>query len=236
MGISWSLDMAMTPLFEFDRCDTYMYFASNMLPDNPVIVEVGSIRGAHGVKLCEKFKVDGEYKLTMIAYEAGKENYATLCDGISHVFPGSGGVFNRPIIPHRAAVTGTDGEVEFFEFEEISSNSIYPRHEGEGRRLRRTSRVKSVGLDTIMRDNDCSRIDLLFLNCEGAELGVLEEVLASPTLMSRLGQLCVSFHGGRVYPQGKTTDIVQRMSDFFWVVEEQNDWPCHLFVNKELEL
>jgi len=43
--------MVEAPPFKFDRCDTYMYFASNMLPNDPVIVEVGSIHGVHGIKL-----------------------------------------------------------------------------------------------------------------------------------------------------------------------------------------
>lgn len=223
--------MIEAPCFEFDRCDAYMYFASNMLPESPTIVEVGSIHGAHGIKLCDKFCND----LLMIAYEAGKENYETLCNGISNVsIVGSGDTHCRPIEPNHAAVTGTDGEVEFFEFEEISSNSIYPRHTGEGRNLRRTSKIRSVSLDTIMLDNLCDRIDLLFLNCEGAELGVLEEVLNDASIRDRVGQLCVSFHGGRIYPQKSTLRMVERMSEFFWVVEEVNDWPCHLFVNKSL--
>jgi FkbM family methyltransferase len=206
---------------EFDRCDKYMYFASNILPVNPTIVEVGSIHGAHGVKLCKKFN----NKLTMIAYEAGTKNYNTLINAVSNVFP---------IILRHAAVTGSDGEVEFFEFEEISSNSIFPRHIGEGRNLRCISRIRSVSLNTIIQENSCDRIDLLFLNCEGAELGILKEVLEKPELRDRLGQLCVSFHGGRIYPQSETINMVQKMSDFFWVTEEQNDWPCHLFVNKNL--
>jgi len=214
--------MIEAPILNFDRCDTYMYFASNMLPANPVIVEVGSIHGAHGIKLCKKF----DNKLTMIAYEAGRENNASLVAGIS----------GTPIIAHRAAVTGSDGTVDFYEFVEESSNSVYPRHEGEGRRLRRTSKVRSVGLETIMAENDCSRIDLLFLNCEGAELGILEEVLRNQSLRDRLGQLCVSFHGGRIYPQTDTIEKVRQMSEFFWVVEEQNDWPCHLFVNKGIDI
>lgn len=223
--------------FEFDRCDTYMYFASNMLPENPVIVEVGSIHGAHSLKLEQKFYGD----LTMIAYEAGQENYESLCkginDGLIHCQPGtSGGLWRPGTVSHRAAVTGTDGEVEFFEFEEVSSNSIYPRHTGEGRHLRRTSKVRSVSINTIMQENNCPRIDLLFLNCEGAELGVLEEVLSDVAVRDRIGQLCVSFHGGRIYSQDTTVDMVKRMSEFFWVTEEQNDWPCHLFVNKGLKL
>lgn len=215
--------MVESPSFAFDRCDMYMYFASNMLPYNPVIVEVGSIHGAHGIKLCKKL----DNVLTMIVYEAGKENYASLASGVA--------VANTPIITHRAVVAGSDGISEFYEFVEESSNSIYPRHQGEGRRLRRVSAVRSVSLDTILNDNDCSRIDLLFLNCEGAELSVLKDVVSKSTLRDRLGQLCVSFHGGRIYPQTETVDMVRRMSEFFWVVKERNDWPCHLFVNKCLE-
>ena len=220
--------MVEAPYFEFDRCDTYMYFASNMLPESPTIVEVGSIHGAHGIKLCDKFCND----LIVIAYEAGKENFSTLLDGILQEYKTA--VSGIPIITRNAAVTGTDGEVEFFEFKEISSNSIYPRHTGEGRNLRRTSKVRSVSIDTIMQENLCDRIDLLFLNCEGAELGVLEEVLTNASVRDRIGQLCVSFHGGRIYPQKSTLKMVERMSEFFWVVEEVNDWPCHLFVNKSL--
>jgi len=209
---------------QFDRCDTYMYFAENALPQSPVIVEVGSIHGAHGIKLCNRFSGD----LTMIAYEAGQENHETLVAGVA--------ASTADIATHRAAVTGQDGEVEFFEFAEISSNSTYPRHEGEGRTLRRTSMVRCVSLETIMADNNLNHIDLLFLNCEGAELGILEEVLAKPHLRDKMGQLCVSFHGGRIYPQADTLRMVERMSEFFVVVEEQNDWPCHLFVNKGLEV
>lgn len=198
-----------TPYFEFDRCDTYMYFALNMLPNNPVIVEVGSIHGAHGIKLCKKF----DNKLTMIAYEAGKENYVSLVHGVA--------LASAPIITRLAAVTGFDGITEFFEFTEKSSNSIYPRHIGEGRHLRRTSNIKAISLETIVQENDCPRIDLLFLNCEGAELGILEEILAKPVLRDRLGQLCISFHGGRVYPQEETICMVEKISEFFWVVEEK---------------
>jgi FkbM family methyltransferase len=212
------------PHFDFDRCDTYMYFASNILPDNPVIIEVGSIHGAHGIKLCKKFN----NKLTMIAYEAGAENYVSLVRGVDSS--------SAPIFACRAAVTGHDGMVDFFEFTEESSNSIYPRHEKEGRHLRRTSNIRAISLETAINENCCPCIDLLFLNCEGAELGILEEVLNKSTLRKKIGQLCVSFHGGRIYSQEETTRMIQRMSEFFWMVEEKNDWPCHLFVNKGLGL
>jgi len=59
-------------------------------------------------------------------------------------------------------------------------------------------------------------------------------VLSKPDLRDRLGQLCISFHGGRIYPQARTLDAIEKMSEFFVVTTEENAWPCHLFVNKDL--
>jgi FkbM family methyltransferase len=218
--------MSDKPHFEFDREDKYMYFASNILPDDPIIVEVGSINGAHGIKLCKKF----DNRLTMIECEAGRRNYETLKAQVSLA-----GESRERISVVNSAITGLDGSTDFFEFEEISSNSTYPRHETEGRHLRERRKVETLSLTTLMQRNNCDRIDLLFLNCEGSELGILEEVLTKPELRNKIGQLCVSFHGGRIYPPEETIIMVQKMSDFFWVIEEKNDWPCHLFVNKSLK-
>jgi hypothetical protein len=38
--------MTEAPHFEFDRCDKYMYFASNVLPSNPT--DVGVFLGGRG--------------------------------------------------------------------------------------------------------------------------------------------------------------------------------------------
>ena len=132
-----------------------------LFPADPIIVEVGSIHGAHGIKLCKKFN----NKLTMVAYEAGIENFSSLVEGI--------GSIKAPFLLYNAAVTGSDGEIEFFEFDEISSNSIYPRHIEEGRHLRRTSRVRSISLETVLRENDCPRIDLLFVSSDTFTIAIL---------------------------------------------------------------
>ncbi|MCG8404647.1 MAG: FkbM family methyltransferase [Phycisphaerales bacterium] len=201
----------------FDRCDPYLFFASNRLPPNPIVVEVGSFKGVHACNLYNRLQG------TVIVYEAGKDSYDKLRRNVSSL----------PITVHHAAVTGANGEVDFFEFEEISSSSIYPRHERENRKLQKRTKVRSVGLEQILKDNDLEKIDVLFTNCEGAEIDILNEVLSKPFLTKKLPQLCISFHGGRIYDQSKADELIEKMSDRYIVVKDESKWPCHLFINKD---
>jgi len=206
------------------RCNRYLFFAKGVLPAKPIFVDVGSRTGIHALALSKRFKSQ------IFVYEACEENYRLLCEAVS----------KSSIIAHQAAVTGEDGETVFFKFPSASSHSVYPRHQQEmgpdkaSMKLIQQVRVKSISVESILKENDIPRIDVLFCNCEGAELGIIEEVLSKPDLRDRLGQLCISFHGGRIYPQARTLDAIEKMSEFFVVTTEENAWPCHLFVNKDL--
>lgn len=201
------------------RCNRYLFFAENVLPKKPIFIDVGSRTGIHAIALLEKFKS------LIIVYEACAKNYHTLCQAVS----------GSTIVTHQSAVTGKDGEIDFFRFASASSNSIYPRHQKEvGMKLQQQTKVKSVSIESILTANDLSHIDILFCNCEGAELGIINEILSKPHLRNRLGQLCISFHGERIYPQAQTVNAIEKMSVYFLVITENNDYPCHLFVNKNL--
>lgn len=209
---------------QIDRCSRYLFFAKGVLPQKPIFVDVGSRTGIHALALANKFDS------TTIVYEANEKNHNLLNQAVS--------VAN--IITHQLAVTGKDGETDFFEFVGGCSDSVYPRHEqdiGPGRAdlilIRKTS-IKSTSVESILSINNIPRIDVLFCNCEGAELGIIDEVMSKPDLRHRVGQLCVSFHGGRIYQQTQTTHAIKRMSEFFLMTTEVNDWPCHLFVNKNI--
>ena len=209
---------------QLDRCSRYLFFAKGVLPPTPIFIDVGSRTGIHAVALAKKFNSK------IFVYEANEENHRLLSRAVS----GSG------IITHQLAVTGKDGEIDFFEFPGGCSNSIYPRHVqdiGPSRanmKLIQKTRVKSTSVESILETNNIPRIDVLFCNCEGAELGIIDEVINKPNLLNNIGQLCISFHGGKIYPQIQTTDAIKRMSEFFSMTTETNDWPCHLFVNKNI--
>ncbi len=190
----------------------------------PIFVDIGSRTGIHAIALCKKFTSK------VIVYEAQEENYRLLNQA----------VYGSTIITHQLAVTGKDGETDFFEFPGGCSNSIYPRHTQEigldraSMKLIQKVKVRSTSVESILKTNNIPRIDVLFCNCEGAELGIIDEVVSKHDLRHKIGQLCISFHGGRIYPQTQTIDAIKRMSEFFLMTTEINDWPCHLFVNKNM--
>jgi len=204
--------------FGLVRCDPYLFFSSKLVKDNANMVEIGTRSGQHIINLCQMFH--GK----IIAYEAGRQNYIDLMTAIKGL----------PAIAHNCAVTGKDGEVSFFEFAERSSNSIYPRHINEGRRLNEEVVIRSISVENILKENDIDYIDVLFSNCEGAELNILHEVLCKPSLREKIGQLCISFHGNKIYPKQKEVDLVEKMSEFYVVIEDITAFPCHLFIRKDL--
>lgn len=209
---------------QLDRCSRYLFFARGILPQQPIFVDVGSRTGIHALALADKF--DG----TTIVYEANEKNHSLLSQAVS----------GSKILTHQLAVTGKDGETDFFEFVGGCSDSVYPRHKqdiGPDRanlRLIQKARVKSTSVESILSVNNVPHIDVLFCNCEGAELGIIDEIMSKPNLRHKIRQLCVSFHGGRIYAQTKTTNAIGRMSEFFLMTTEVNEWPCHLFINKNM--
>ncbi len=207
---------------QLDRCNRYLFFSKGILPPEPIFVDIGSRTGIHAIALYKKFNSK------TIVYEANEENYHLLNQAVSGL----------KIITHQLAVTGRDGEIDFFEFPGGCSNSIYPRHIqdiGSSRanmRLIQRVKVKSTSIESIIKANNIPRIDVLFCNCEGAELGIIDEIVNKLSLRNKIKQLCISFHGGKIYPQKQTTDAIKRMSEFFLMTTETGDFSCHLFINR----
>lgn len=121
--------------------------------------------------------------------------------------------------------------VAFYEFRNRpESNSVVAReHEVE-----RAYAVEAVDLTGVLATNQLQRIDVLFSNCEGGELGLLEEILAKPDLSARLGQMCISFHP-QIYRQRTVNRMLDRLASRAEIIKDvDNDWPSHLFINRDL--
>lgn len=207
-------------LIRLDRCDEYLFYARNFVPPRPTIVEVGSFSGVHASKLYQR--LGGQ----IIVYEASERNFASLVAALQGL----------PITPRRAAVTGTDGEVDLFEFKDKpSSTSIYSRHERDERqKLAQCYKVRAVSIESVLSENEIDHIDILFSNCEGAELGIMNEVASKPWLQDKLPQMCISFHGGRIYDQSEADALVSRFLQSHLIIEDDSKWPCHLFLHRSI--
>jgi FkbM family methyltransferase len=139
--------------------DPYLFFDANKLSTPSVFVEVGSCTGEHARKLA------ANYDSRVIVYEASKRNFEKLADALA----------GTSVLLQNKAVMGKDGLVDFFEFQQKpSSSSVFERHlQSQKHVLQEKYQAAGVSMATVLSENKIEHIDVLFLNCEGAEIYIL---------------------------------------------------------------
>jgi len=161
--------------------DDWMGYEPGPMPDTPVIVEVGAynlVRAHKLRKLWPNAFIDID--------EAAPENFATLT---SAALPG--------VRAYHAAVTDHDGTATLYRYPCRDSHSLLARHAIDADlRLVGEIAVDAVSVPTMI-DRAGEYIDLLLLNCEGAEIDILHAIAACP---DAVGQIAVGFHAGKCYP------------------------------------
>ena len=99
-----------------------------------------------------------------------------------------------------AAVTGKDGEVEFFVGLDgsgnIMSGTASTRNEDRGGRGVEARSAKSVTLDSLLSDLQIDRCDFLKMDCEGAEYEILAG--ASQESFRKIARISVECHENRM--------------------------------------
>lgn len=86
----------------------------------------------------------------------------------------------------QGALGGVEGDQELF-----MAGSKSSIHWGEGSRIK----VHVETLERFMQTHGIARIDLLKLDCEGAEWDILP---ASEALLPRISQICMEYHNGKL--------------------------------------
>ncbi|MDX9981137.1 MAG: FkbM family methyltransferase [Lentisphaeria bacterium] len=109
---------------------------------------------------------------------------------------------------HEYGLAGTDGEIEFYAPRKATSAHFTPvkryRHE-TGEKI--TAPVKS--LPTIMAELGHARVDVLKMDIEGGEYGVVESIVRHGI---PIGQLLVEFHHCyKTIPMARTVEAVNRL-------------------------
>jgi FkbM family methyltransferase len=117
---------------------------------------------------------------------------------------------------HGVALAGADGPVTLYRMTSPSASSLHPMHTVTDKKLDSEVTVPGVCLHTLLQNIKLKTVDLLVLNCEGAEISALEQIAALAGFPDRVRQICVSFHIDHypVYP-------VERMNE---VLESLNEW------------
>ena len=197
--------------------DPWLFFDDSRLSEDPVFLEVGSFTGEHAKKLRKL------YGAKVVVYEASKSNFELLKKNIG----------GDNIVIHNKAISGEDGFLEFFDFLTPSSNSTFPRHKLEKKKVVKAAyKVPCLTLSSAMLENKLEKIDAAFFNCEGSEIAILDHFFENNKIHDKITQLSTSFHP-QIYGKDVVTKTLEKAlkCGFKYVVSDKK-WPCTLFYKK----
>jgi FkbM family methyltransferase len=151
------------------------------LPENPAIVDIGANAGYFSLQALSRF-IGGR----VFAFEPVPANFRLLMRN-RDLNPG------LPLVCVPKAVAGQSGELVLaFEGGEDFTTSATVLGGGDGQKGRIC--VPAVTLAEIMSDHDLQRIDLLKMDCEGAEYEILYR--CPPEILARIGRIVMEVHTG----------------------------------------
>jgi FkbM family methyltransferase len=132
-------------------------FKTMKFDDGDVIVDIGANVGLVSVVLGKKFPNTKIY-----SFEPHPINFSNLVNNLKE-----NGVTN--VNPHNLAIYSTDNEILKMTFNTINtgSSSCFKNDEN-------SEEVKTISLDTIIKENNITKIKFLKIDCEGAEFDALQ--------------------------------------------------------------
>lgn len=176
--------MGRAPIWEIFASDAYPWEEIlRLLPDEPVVLDIGAHVGAFTIAVAES-----RPRLSGACYEPSPWAFEMLTSNLE-----VNGLAGRVAARH-SAVAAVPGETLFYEAEPGScASSTIPFNGAEARS------VPAVTLESALEDLATSDVDLLKLDCEGAEY---EIVTNAPSLAwQSIGSIFLEYHpvDGRGY-------------------------------------
>ena len=202
------------------QLDEYFFFHPEQMRAKPVMMEIGAITPDRTAKFFDYYP-GGQ----AVFVEPDPDNFKKLAG----------------LIPSRGLVTlvndalaAEDGPVTLYRFGHEQQHSTFPRHETEGMKLAGTVTVRGKRLRTLLDENQIAELDLLLLNCEGAELHALRELVADASLRARVRQICVGFHCEHVktYPTAERDKLLAALDPLYTWQTGHANIPYYLFRRK----
>lgn len=129
------------------------------------------------------------------------------------------------------AVAAKNGKLALFLGDSMCSSCVYEKVAGEDGIIE----VSANSLETIMQDHGIQTVDLIKMDIEGAELGILENISAATA--PQIKQITVEFHEF-INPADlpRIKNIAKRLREFgfYQLKASVHTWGDVLFVNQKL--
>ena len=192
--------------------------ADAIATDAPVMVQIGDLTGETAGAFLSLYPAG-----RAVVVEADPDNYATLlankAQGIETV---------------HAALAETDGPIAIHRYRKATASSVFPLHDITGEPLRGSATVAGYTLRSLLALCRLDRVDLLLMNCEGAELYALREIAADAWLSQRIGQLCVAMHdrAHHIYARQAGEEALHALEPTYDAIWGKTDLPYVLLVRR----
>ena len=117
----------------------------------------------------------------------------------------------------------------FYEFKSPSSNSVFSR---KNREITNSTEVEFITIFDLLENNNIDYIDVLFMNCEGSELYILDYILENEEIQSKIKQISISFHP-QIYGEQKIKEMKNKINENnYFLYTNNKKWPCTLIIKK----
>ena len=143
----------------------YFFCDDGRMPEAPKVVEIGVFTVD-----CAKVIMQRWPKARYCCVEPSNSNFIKLLDAARQVLN---------CHCYRAALASENGPLPFYEFGHEQWCSTFPRHINEGMKLERQYDVPGLTLTKLLDHMRVETCDLLLLNCEGAEVTAMVQIIES---------------------------------------------------------
>ncbi len=183
-------------------------FLKEHLPKDPKIVDIGANVGFFATFMADHFPQSSIY-----AFEPLITNFNQLKKNCE-LNP------DRNMVAKNQAVSGKPGSITLYYNPEKTLTPLASTSASFDNKNVKKTEVEAVTLEQIMDEYNLDRIDLLKLDCEGAEYDILYN---APThLFDKIGMMTMEVHNGDV-PRENLEDLKKFLTDLGYQIRTRGD-------------
>ncbi len=193
--------------------DDYFFYDDALMGAEPTIVEIGVFTVEKAIKLRERYPT-----ARALLIEGDPVNFRALTTRCRENIACS--AFECANL----ALAERNEPVVFYHYQHEQFHSTFPRHISEPDKVKliAANKIDGITLEGILHKFSIARLDLLLLNCEGAEIFALEELSRNDKLRPRIRQICTSAHFKhiQIYPEAAWNAMVHALGNWYDIQSE----------------
>ena len=176
------------------------------LTRDSVVIDIGGFKGEWALHISKK------YGCKVHIFEPVRSNYYAILKK---------SWWRRNISLHRLAISDKTGTIEFFLTPNADGHTTIDRSKTSKKKKVKKILTKSITLEKFLNDKNLSRVDLIKMNCEGAEIQILNSI--DSQLAKKIKQITFSGHAPKITSIEDQEAALQHIRNVGYSVEEYSN-------------